>query len=150
MTSKKTTSNTTKPTKRKVIATEDKVFVVKFKCPNCGEEEERVVRCSHCETPMKFVDQTQKKSDDLLEDASAAATEESVTSPVVAEADDVPSDPYFDEIVEKGGLGDIFESEGPISEDPDEEESGISMKDITDIIDQDEEVPGGSEDEPEE
>lgn len=49
-----------KKQKEKLVTPRKSVHVVFFSCPDCGEEESYVQKCSGCNTPMRVIDVVEK------------------------------------------------------------------------------------------
>lgn len=96
---------------KKVPKVEQKVKVIQLHCPNCGEEDEKVIYCSQCDSPMDVVKVEDRNEDEVVVDVAISkdeAGEEPEDEVVGAPA---PGDSAVDHVVEDGGfapLGDIF------------------------------------------
>lgn len=131
------------PKKRKSskIPVATKVKVVKLKCPNCSEEDERVLYCSQCESPMDVVeilerDENEVNNDIIVSKDVSGSNRGSDDADVTAE-DVVPSESAVEmgEIMEKG-LGDIFPGDdNPGNSDSDGGVDGMDLNDALDALD---------------
>ncbi len=100
---------------QKVPKVEPQVKVIYLHCPNCGEEDEKVIYCSQCDSPMDVVKVESRQEDDVVVDTSVSK-DEAGTVPedeLVAKssvASEELGDPVVDRMVEDGGfnLGDIY------------------------------------------
>ncbi|MEA3356917.1 MAG: hypothetical protein U9Q67_00570 [Patescibacteria group bacterium] len=133
----KSGKSSTKSLKKKVPLA-DEVKVIKFRCPNCGETDEKVVMCEHCDSPME-VDSTVNKDRNEIE---ADVTVDKVVSKKLVsnggdnDSDDETSlaDPESDAILDEG-LVDIFPGDGS-SAGGDTDAEMPSLDEALDILDQ--------------
>jgi len=133
-------SSNKKPKKKKSkkVPVAAKIKVVKLKCPNCGEEDERVSYCEQCEGPMDVVDVLERDENEVNNDIAVSKV---VTNSDSESGDDevnskdvVPSeaDVELDGIMEKG-LGDIFPGDSNPSDSGGD--SGAESMDLNDALD---------------
>lgn len=95
---------------------EPKVKVIYLRCPNCGEEDEKVIYCTACDSPMDVVKVEMRGEDEVVIDSTITkgeAGEESEDELVIKSvggASVAADDPNIGDIAEGGGfsLGDIF------------------------------------------
>ncbi len=138
---KKTISKKTgRAKKAKVPAASHKVTVIKLHCPNCGEEEERILYCDSCDSPMNVISITERDEDDVQTDIAVSNVKKEV-----AEDEDEDGggtgDAALDEEVAEGGvkLDDIFPSGEGNEDGLDNPDAGFDdMDKVVDILDQEE------------
>lgn len=133
----------------KKISVATKVKVVKLKCPNCGEEEERVLYCGQCESPMDIVEVLERDENEVNNDIAVSRDIPGSDKRVggggssggegKATAEDViPSEASagMEEIMEKG-LGDIFPGTGNDNNDSlhDDGAGGVDGMDLNAALD---------------
>ena len=111
---KKATSQkkTTRKTKPKVPKATPKVKVVVLHCHNCGEDDEKVMYCANCDSPMDVVEVQERLETDIENDGLVSrekVDDSDVTSDELEE--DLGVDEGVDDLIEQGGLQDIY-SEG--------------------------------------
>jgi hypothetical protein len=121
--------------------------MVKLRCPNCGEEEERVMYCDQCDEPMDIVEIVDKDEDDVQTGVAtnSVKVQNSNDSDEDKNKDEdlVGEDPEVEKMIKDGTLGNIFETgeaggaeeermgENPASPD-------MSMDEIVDLLDKEE------------
>lgn len=130
-----------KKKKSRKVPLSTKVKVVKLKCPNCSEEDERVLYCSQCESPMDVVEILERDENEVnndivvskdVSDSNSGSNENEVSA-----EDVVPSESAVEmgEIMEKG-LGDIFPGDdNPGNTDSDGGVDGMDLNDALDALD---------------
>jgi hypothetical protein len=123
-------------TSKKVPKVEPEVKVIHLHCPNCGEEDEKVVYCSQCDSPMDVVKVETRGEDEVVVDTSVSKDEageepedELIAASTHGATADPLVDPDVDQIVEGGGfnLGNIYSDgdETGISHDAGDDETTI-------------------------
>lgn len=111
-------SSTTKSAKKvKVPKNHDQISVVVLECGNCGAEDEKVFFCAECDSPMRVVEVVEKEAeyveenDMISKDTAGEETEESeeIDSGDLKDELGLSKDgESVDDMIESGGLGDIF------------------------------------------
>ncbi|MBN2100735.1 hypothetical protein JW710_02485 [Candidatus Dojkabacteria bacterium] len=132
-----------KKKKTKVPASSSKVTVIKLHCPNCGVEEERVIYCESCDSPMDFDSVEERETEEVENDVAvskdvANASDDSGDDSAQAAGDDsTVVDDEMEKIINEEGLGDIFPGSSEMDEDT--EESGpdgdMDLSDVLDVLD---------------
>ena len=142
------TKKSGRKTVKKVPKVEPKVKVIHLHCPNCGEEDEKVIYCSQCDSPMDVVKVEDREEDEVIVDAAVskdeageASEDEVVGAPAPEEAGESLDDPEAEKIVAGGfSLGDIYSdgdevglSTGSAASDDD---SDVSLDDVMNALDE--------------
>lgn len=135
--------------KKKVPKAASKVKVVKLKCPNCGEEDEKVLYCGQCEGAMDIVEVVEREIDEVENDVAVSKVVNSSSNDDIANssgdddvtADDIipdDSDTEMDSIMNKG-LDNIFPSDGASGAGDDGDDSdasgGMDLSDALNVLD---------------
>lgn len=124
---------------KKVPKVEKKVTVIHLYCPNCGEEEEKVLYCQHCESPLEIKEAENRPEEDVeLDDTvvkdveeNGSDTDDEPTEDILAQTSE---DGDVDDMI-RGGLDPIFAGGegGSVSSSDD---SDIPVDDVVDSLDQ--------------
>lgn len=126
---------------KKVPVAEQKVTVVFLRCPNCGEEDEKIIYCMNCDTPMKVEKVVERSKDEVVTDVDVVvdrAGDPDDIGDVVSAGSESEDD--VDELIESGNLGDIFHGEGGSAGSLGEEESdGLDFDAAVGSLDSDDE-----------
>jgi len=139
------TKKPTHKTAKKVLKVEQKTKVVMLHCPNCGEDDEKVIYCSQCDSPMDVVKVVERDEDEI--DVDVDISKEKAGEPkeedlvVAATTDPGVADPEIDSLIEKGGLDNIFaggdETDVPlVGSDDDETDPDMSPEDMISALDE--------------
>lgn len=119
---------------KKVPKVEPKVKVIHLRCPNCGEEDEKVIYCSQCDSPMEVVKVEVRGEDEVVIDAAISKDQageepedEVITKASSAVGANILADSSVDASIESGGFsldniysdGEEIGSVGDVSEDQD-------------------------------
>lgn len=110
--------------KSRKIPVATKIKVIKLKCPNCGEEDERVLYCDQCESPMDIVDVIERNENEVNNDIAVSKDISGSDKRIggdgkVTSGEVIPTEASvgMEQIMEKG-LGNIFpgdDSHGDVS-----------------------------------
>lgn len=137
MTAKKkasTSKKSTKTAKKKVEAVDKTISVLHLRCTNCGEEEEKVLYCSHCDAPLEVRD-VKEKDDDEVENDDTLANNKGNDDGGDKEVEDLVegSSEDVDDLIETGGLTNIF-GDGGGSISTTDDENGEEEMDLSDMV----------------
>ena len=106
-------SKSSRKLKKKVPKIQHTLKVIHLHCSNCGEEDEKVLYCSHCDAPMDVVEVEERPEEEVENDVVVSKgkagdddeDEDIVTGTSGAVDEDV------DNLIETGGLDPIYSEE---------------------------------------
>ena len=129
-TKKKTVKKTLRKTKPKVETVDKTISALHLKCTNCGEEEEKVLYCEHCDAPLEIKDVKEKDDEDVENDDGG---DKEVEDLVGGTSESV------DSLIDTGGLTNIFgdggESVATSDDGDDDGGKDMSLSDMVSTLD---------------
>lgn len=132
----------TKSKKIKIAPKEEKIQIVKLHCENCGEDEERVLYCSSCDSPMHVVSVVQRDDDDVQTGIAVSSVKKDTNGAGEDIEDEVDSvkTAELDGMVESGdlNLGEIFPGGKADRDDMDNPPDIENMDDAFEALNRDE------------
>jgi len=130
---KNVTKKSAKGGKVKVPVKDDELKAVRLICPNCGEEETRIIYCESCDTPLEVMAVVSMEEDEVKGNAGVKhdnGDEE--------EEEDVSSSDLLGEETDpmSGGIGEIFPSDDSLDTISDETEGFENIEDVVSALDE--------------
>lgn len=123
--------------KAKIPVKEQKIKAVKLVCPNCGEEEVRIIYCNACDSEMDIIEIVEMCKDEANGNAGVVHDKPEVEDIDDAEEDVTESDLIAEEEdVMEIGLGDIFPGSDDATQTTDDDMEDMSMDDVLGILDE--------------
>ena len=133
--------------KVKVPKNHDQISVVVLECGNCGAEDEKVFFCAECDSPMRVVEVVEKEAE-YVEENDMISKDTAGEEETEIEEEEVDSgelkdelglsggDGSVDDMIESGGLGDIFSGgESGEMDLPGGDEEPANLDDIVSALD---------------
>jgi predicted RNA-binding Zn-ribbon protein involved in translation (DUF1610 family) len=126
-----------KSNRKKVPVKNHKMKAVKLVCPNCGEEEVRILYCNGCDSDMDILEIVEMDKDEANGNAGVVHDKEEKDDIEDSEDDVTESDILGNEDDPmKDGLSDIFPGGDDMDQPTDDELNDMSMDDVVDILDE--------------